>query len=63
MCYASRSAWPEAIAEFEWAGGQDNAASFASAFEAFVLARAGQSEEASSILADLLEGRRESHGA
>lgn len=62
ICYAQKEMWPEAIAEFRWAAEETDARA-ALAFLGYSLARAGQREEAMSILSDLLEGRKHSHGA
>lgn len=61
QCYASMMMWPEAIAEFRWAMG--TSAMSATALLGYALARGGHGAEAREILADLLAGRRESHGA
>jgi TolB-like protein/tetratricopeptide (TPR) repeat protein len=62
QCYASQEKWPEAIAEYRW--NIDNATGASGpAFLAHALARAGREEEARRILADLLAGRKDSHGA
>ena len=53
--------WPEAVAEFEWADEHDTAAGLA--FLGHALARAGRTDEAARILADLLAGRKDSHGS
>jgi hypothetical protein len=52
--------WSEAVAEFRWA--TDHSAGFGLAFLGYALARAGQHDEAASILSDLLAGRKHSHG-
>jgi len=62
QCYATKQMWPEAIAEYRWAMDKSSAAS-AKAFLGHALARGGQREEATRILADLLAGRTDSHGA
>ena len=61
QCHAHEGRWPEAIAEFRWA--EEHSAPAAPAFLAYALARAGRRDEAEAILADLLSGRRASHGA
>ena len=61
QCYAARHRWREAIAEFHWAN--ETGARAALAFLAHAQARAGQREAATAILADLLAGRQDSHGA
>jgi len=65
QCYAALRRWPEAIAEFRWAQarGTERPARGAPSFLAYALARAGQRDEAQRILADLLSGRKYSHGA
>jgi TolB-like protein/DNA-binding SARP family transcriptional activator len=62
QCYAANGMWPEAIAEFRWAmeGGD---ARTALAFHGYALARGGNPDEAKRILADLLAGRKYSHGS
>jgi serine/threonine-protein kinase len=62
LCYAKKEMWPEAIAEFRWVKEETDARA-ALAFLGYSLARAGQREEAMSILSDLLAERRYSHGA
>jgi tetratricopeptide (TPR) repeat protein len=62
QCYAASGQWPQAIAEFRWAGAAGDAVTAAS-FLGFALARGGHEDEARRILADLLAGRRYSHGA
>ena len=62
QCYASQEKWPEAIAEFRWAR-ENSGALTAASLLGFALARAGRRDEAMSILADLLSGRTNSHGA
>ena len=62
QCYASQAKWPEAIAEFRWAR-ENSGALTAESLLGFALARAGRRDEAMSILADLLSGRTNSHGA
>lgn len=62
QCYAAKQRWPEAIAEYRWTMEKASGAS-APAFLAHALARAGRQEEARRILADLLSGRQDSHGA
>jgi TolB-like protein/DNA-binding SARP family transcriptional activator len=62
QCYAAKGMWPEAIAEFRWAGETEDAVT-ALSFLGFALARGGHEAEARRILADLLAGRRHSHGA
>ena len=61
QCYAMQRMWPEAIAELRWA--EENSAGSAPAFLGYALARAGQRDEATAILSDLLTGRKHSHGA
>ncbi len=61
LCYASREMWPEAIEEFRWAA--DHSATAAPAFLGYSLARAGEQDEAASILSDLVAGRTYSHGS
>ena len=62
QCFARKEMWPEAIAEFRWAGVPGGARA-AHGFLGYALARGGQEEEARRILSDLLEGRAHSHGA
>jgi tetratricopeptide (TPR) repeat protein len=62
QCYAATHRWPEAIAEFRWATETTDARA-ALAFLGYALARAGQRDEAMTILSDLLAGRKYSHGA
>ena len=62
QCYASQGKWPEAIAEFRWAR-ENSSALAAESLLGFALARADRRDEAMSILADLLSGRTNSHGA
>jgi hypothetical protein len=54
--------WPEAIAEYRWAM-ENGSARSALGLLGHALARSGQQAEATRILADLLAGRRDSHGA
>jgi eukaryotic-like serine/threonine-protein kinase len=62
LCHAQRQRWPQAVAEFRWT--RDNtSARVALAFLGYALARAGRETEAKEILADLLSGRRYSHGS
>lgn len=61
QCYATNGMWPEAIAEFRWAGQYGTGS--APAFLGYALARAGRRDEANAILSDLLAERRYSHGA
>ena len=61
LCYAKKQKWPQAIAEFRWAMQTESRAPLA--FLGYSLARAGQREEAMSILSDLLAERKYSHGA
>jgi tetratricopeptide (TPR) repeat protein len=61
QCYAVRDMWPEAIAEFRWAL-KTSDGSAATALLGYALARAGQREEAMSILTELMSGRKVSHG-
>ncbi len=53
--------WPEAIAELRWA--EEHSAGHAPAFLGYALARAGRRDEAEAVLADLISGRKYSHGA
>jgi serine/threonine-protein kinase len=62
QCYAALHMWPEAIAEFRWAM-ENSSARMALSFLAYACARAGQRDEAERILANLLAGRQQSHGA
>ncbi len=62
QCYASQGMWPEAIAEFRWAL-ELSEAEWASALLGYSLARVGRTDEARLILAELLTGRVNSHGA
>ena len=62
QCYVLKQMWPEAIAEFRWAM-ETSEARAALAFLGYAFAREGRTSEARSILADLLTGRRNSHGA
>lgn len=62
QCYAAKQMWPEAIAEFRWAMAKSDAR-VALAFLGYALARAGQRDEAMTILSDLQAGRKDSHGA
>ncbi len=61
LCYARKQRWPDAIAEFRWA--MDNGGRMGLGLLGYALARGGRPEEARSILADLLAGRKHSHGA
>jgi TolB-like protein/tetratricopeptide (TPR) repeat protein len=60
QCYAQERMWSEAIAEFRWA--LDNHAPAALGMLGYALGRAGQREEATRILSDLLAGRKEGLG-
>lgn len=62
QCYAAAHMWREAIAEFRWAL-ETTEARAALSFLAYALGRAGRTDEAKSILSDLLAGRKHSHGA
>jgi TolB-like protein/tetratricopeptide (TPR) repeat protein/tRNA A-37 threonylcarbamoyl transferase component Bud32 len=62
QCYALKQMWPEAIAEFRWAM-ETSEARAALAFLGYALARGDRGDEARGILADLLAGRKHSHGA
>jgi hypothetical protein len=62
QCYARKQMWPEAIAELRWTMETTDARA-ALAFLGYALARGGQRAEARGILADLLAGRKHSHGA
>jgi predicted Zn-dependent protease len=62
QCYVQKQMWPEAIAELRWAMETSEARS-ALAFLGYALARGGRRAEAQGILADLLAGRKHSHGA
>ena len=60
LCYAASGKWPEAIEEFQWA--DTLGARAALGLLGHSLARAGNPDQARFILADLLAGRRNSHG-
>jgi tetratricopeptide (TPR) repeat protein len=62
LCYARKQMWPEAIAELHWTVETTDARA-ALAFLGYALAQGGRSDEATAILADLMAGRRYSHGA
>jgi tetratricopeptide (TPR) repeat protein len=62
QCHAANDRWQEAIDDFRWAMATDGAKT-ALAFLAYPLARAGQGDEAMTILSDLLAAREYSHGA
>jgi tetratricopeptide (TPR) repeat protein len=62
LCYAKQEMWPQAITELRWAT-ETTEARASLAFLGYALARAGQRDEAMSILSDLLAGRKYSHGA
>jgi adenylate cyclase len=62
QCYARKQMWPEAIGELRWAMETSDART-ALAFLGYALARGGRRAEAHGILADLLAGRKHSHGA
>jgi len=61
QCFASTQMWPEAIAELRWA--DEHSATAGLAFLGYALARAGRTDEAAEIVADLLAGKRYSHGS
>jgi eukaryotic-like serine/threonine-protein kinase len=62
LCHAQKQQWPQAVADFRWTV-ENTRARAALAFLGYGLARAGQEVEAKVILADMLSGRRYSHGA
>ena len=62
QCYVAKQMWPEAIAEYRWAMTTTRSKA-ALAFLGSALARAGQREEATRILDDLISGRKNSHGS
>ena len=61
LCLVSMERWEEGVAEFRWS--RDRGANSAEAFLAYALARSGDQAAARAILADLLAGRADSHGA
>ncbi|HEX7021766.1 MAG TPA: hypothetical protein VF171_02840, partial [Trueperaceae bacterium] len=61
ICYARMQKWPESLAELRWA--EEAGARAALGLEGYVLATSGRHEEARALLADLLAGRKRSHGA
>ena len=61
QCHAIAGRWEDAAAELRWADARGARAALG--MLGFVLARGGHAEEAKTILADLLAGRRNSHGA
>ena len=62
LCYARKQMWAEATAELRWSM-ETSEARMALGLLGYALARGGREAEARVILADLLAGRRRSHGA
>jgi serine/threonine-protein kinase len=62
LCFARKGMWSESIAELRWAMETSDARAALSLL-GYALARSGRTAEARAILADLLTGRKHSHGA